>query len=182
MSEIHFLLAEFNFTNMSLLWQKTECQYWQKASFCRSFCLYSDYIVHSVCSQRSETSDSEACRPWSYGGASKGNVPYGEEDHNDEKGHRPRWAYCTVSVQCRGKYNSRFLLSQVVSLHRSTDVHNAYNLFILTIDYSSKNFTTISLLAIERMAIFVVKSIVIQMNGQGYGSIVWWLTQTPYSF
>ena len=45
-----------------------------------------------------------------------------------------------------------------------------YNLFILTIDYS-KNFTTRQLLTIDQMTMFVVKYIVIQINGQVYGSI-----------
>jgi len=53
---------------------------------------------------------------------------------------------------------------------RSIAGHNAYNLFILTIDYS-KNFTTMKLLTIELMAMFVVRSILFQMNGQIYGSI-----------
>ena len=48
--------------------------------------------------------------------------------------------------------------------------HNHYNLFTLTIEYG-KNFTTTQLLTIELMALFMVKSIHIQINGQVYGSI-----------
>ena len=55
-------------------------------------------------------------------------------------------------------------------IHRSIDGHNPYNLLILTIDYS-KNLTTSKLLSIGHMTMFVVKSIVIQIIGQGYGSI-----------
>jgi len=50
-------------------------------------------------------------------------------------------------------------------MHRSIAVHNPYNLFILTIVYS-KNLTSSYLLTIERMAMFVVKSNYIQINGQ----------------
>jgi len=50
-------------------------------------------------------------------------------------------------------------------MHRFIAVHNPYNLFILTIVYS-KNLTTSYLLTIEHMAMFVVKSIHIQINGQ----------------
>ena len=55
-------------------------------------------------------------------------------------------------------------------LHRSIAGHNPYNLFILTIDYSN-DFTTGQLLTIEHIAMFVVKSIVIQINDQVCGSI-----------
>jgi len=41
-------------------------------------------------------------------------------------------------------------------MHRSIAGHNPYNLFNLTIAYS-KNFTTLVLLTIERMTLFVVK-------------------------
>jgi len=44
------------------------------------------------------------------------------------------------------------------------------NLFILTIDYST-SFTTSKLLTIGHMPLFVVKSIVIQINGLGCVSI-----------
>jgi len=54
-------------------------------------------------------------------------------------------------------------------MHRSIAGYNPYNLFIITIDYS-KNFTTRWLLTIGHMAMFVVKSIVIQIIGLGYGS------------
>ena len=50
-------------------------------------------------------------------------------------------------------------------MHRSIAVHNPYNLFILTIVYS-KNLTTSYLLTIEHMAMFVDKSIHIQINDQ----------------
>jgi len=55
-------------------------------------------------------------------------------------------------------------------MHRSIAGYNPYNLFILTIDYS-KNFTTNKVLTIGHMSMFVVKSIVIQINGLAYGSI-----------
>ena len=45
-----------------------------------------------------------------------------------------------------------------------------YNLLILA-QYYSKNFTKRKLLTIGHMAMFVVKSIVIEINGQVYGSI-----------
>jgi len=51
------------------------------------------------------------------------------------------------------------------SMHRSTAGHNPYNLFILTIVYS-KNLPTSYLRTIEHMAMFVVKSIHIQINSQ----------------
>jgi len=53
---------------------------------------------------------------------------------------------------------------------QSISGHHSYNLFILTIDHS-KNFTTIKLLIIEHIAMIVVKSIHIQINGQVYGCI-----------
>ena len=52
-----------------------------------------------------------------------------------------------------------------VYLYRSTAGHNPYNLFILTIVYS-KNIPTSFLRTIERMTMFVVKSIHIQINSQ----------------
>ena len=55
-------------------------------------------------------------------------------------------------------------------MHRSIAGYNPYNLFILTIDYS-KNFTTNKVLTIGHMSMFVVKSIVVQINGLAYGSI-----------
>jgi len=55
-------------------------------------------------------------------------------------------------------------------MHRSIAGYNPYNLFILTKDYS-KNFTTNNVLTKEHMPMFVVKSIVIQINGLAYGSI-----------
>jgi len=55
-------------------------------------------------------------------------------------------------------------------MHMSFDGHNLYNLFILA-KYCSKNFATTSLQTIEPMAVFVVKSIVMQSNSHGYGSI-----------
>ena len=57
-----------------------------------------------------------------------------------------------------------------LSMQRSIADHNPYNMFILTIDFS-KNSTKIKLLTIEHMAMFVVKSIVIQINGKVYGLI-----------
>jgi len=51
------------------------------------------------------------------------------------------------------------------AMHRAIAGHNPYCLFILAID-SSKKFTTLILLAITHMAIFVVKSIYIQIYGQ----------------
>ena len=50
-------------------------------------------------------------------------------------------------------------------MYSSIASHNPYNLIILTIDYR-KNFTTMKLLTIEHMAMFVVKSYYIQINGQ----------------
>jgi len=61
-------------------------------------------------------------------------------------------------------------------MHRSIAGYNPYNLFILTIDYS-KNFTTNKVLTIGHMSMFVVKSIVIQINGLAYGSINYILTE-----
>ena len=55
-------------------------------------------------------------------------------------------------------------------MHRSIAGYNPYNLFIITIDYS-KNFITNKVLTIGHMSMFVVKSIVIQINGLAYGSI-----------
>ena len=55
-------------------------------------------------------------------------------------------------------------------IHRSIAVHNPYYIFILTKDYS-KNCTTRLLLTIEHIAMFVVKCIVIRINGQVNGSI-----------
>jgi len=57
---------------------------------------------------------------------------------------------------------------------------NPYNLIIFIIDYS-KNFTTRLLLTLRHMAMFVVKSFVIPINGQGYGSICSGHPQCPYS-
>ena len=62
------------------------------------------------------------------------------------------------------------------AIFRSIGGYNPYiNLFIITIDYSKK-FTTRLLLTIGHMSMFVVKSIVIKINGLGdpclgYGSI-----------
>jgi len=53
-------------------------------------------------------------------------------------------------------------------MHRS--IAYPYNLVISTIHYST-HFTTIELVTIEHMVMFVVISIVIQINGQVYGSI-----------
>jgi len=50
-------------------------------------------------------------------------------------------------------------------MHRSNAGHNPYNLFILTNVYC-KNLTTRLLLTIECMAMFVVESVQIQINGQ----------------
>ena len=55
-------------------------------------------------------------------------------------------------------------------MHRSIAGYTPCYLFILTIDYS-KNFTTMLLLTIEHMAMFVDKFIHIRINGQVYGSI-----------
>jgi len=58
-------------------------------------------------------------------------------------------------------------------MHRSIagySPYSPYNLFILTI-YYSKNFTTNKVLTIGHMPMFVVKSVVIKMNGLAYGSI-----------
>jgi len=63
---------------------------------------------------------------------------------------------------CQNKY--RFInTSDWTALHRSTAGHNPYNPYVLTI-YYSKNLTTVQMLIIEHMAMFVVKSIHIQMN------------------
>jgi len=64
-------------------------------------------------------------------------------------------------------------------MHRSIAGYNPYNLFILT-KYYSKNFTTNKLLAIGHMPMFVVKSIVIQINGLAYGSINYVVIYTRY--
>jgi len=68
---------------------------------------------------------------------------------------------------------------QICEIHWSISTHYLYNMFIITIDYS-KNLTTIKLLTIEHMAKFVVKYmyIVIQINGQVYGSVKIW---PPYA-
>jgi len=55
-------------------------------------------------------------------------------------------------------------------MHRSIAGHNSYNLFILTKGYS-KIFTTRKLPQLGHVAMLVVKSIVIQINGHCYGSI-----------
>jgi len=55
-------------------------------------------------------------------------------------------------------------------MHRSIDDHNLYNLFIWTKDYR-KIFTTRYWLKIVHMTMFVVKSNVIQIDSQGYGSV-----------
>jgi len=66
-------------------------------------------------------------------------------------------------------------------MHRSTAGHNPYNLLILTKDYS-KNLTTSYLLSIRHTSMFVVKSIVIHINGQGYGYIDYLVyTRIPFS-
>jgi len=54
--------------------------------------------------------------------------------------------------------------------------YKPYNMFISTI-YYSKNLTTKKVLTIGHMPMFVVKSIVIQINGLTYGSIN---TRTSY--
>ena len=55
-------------------------------------------------------------------------------------------------------------------IHRSIVGYNPYNLFIVTI-HNSKNFTTRRLLIIGHIPMYVVKSVVIQINGHGYGFI-----------
>ena len=55
-------------------------------------------------------------------------------------------------------------------MRRSIAGHNPYNLFIFTID-DSKNFTTTYVQTVEHMAMCVIKSIVIQTNGQVYWPI-----------
>jgi len=64
----------------------------------------------------------------------------------------------------------KLCLSTIKTMHRSIAGYNPYNLFILTIDYST-NFTTNKVLTIGHMSMFVVKSIVIQITGLAYGSI-----------
>ena len=61
---------------------------------------------------------------------------------------------------------------EVTLMHRSIAGHNPYIMFIniLTIDFT-KNFTTRQLLTIRLMAIFVVKSSVIEINDQDCESI-----------
>jgi len=58
-------------------------------------------------------------------------------------------------------------------MHRSTAGHNPYNLFIVTKDYS-QNVTTSLLLTIVHMAMLVVKSIVIHINGRGMDLSIKW--------
>jgi len=67
----------------------------------------------------------------------------------------------------KGLYNFKCYL-----MHRSimVVVYNPYNLFTLSL-YYSKNSTTSWLLSIGHRPMFVVKSIVIQINAMGYGSI-----------
>ena len=55
-------------------------------------------------------------------------------------------------------------------MHISIAGYNPHNLFILTIEYS-KNFTTNKVLTTGHMSMFVVKSIVILINGLAYGYI-----------
>jgi len=64
----------------------------------------------------------------------------------------------TLKLYAMNKYFVGFLM------HRSIAGYNHYNLFILTKDYS-KNFTTNKVLTIGHMSVFVVKCIVIQING-----------------
>ena len=71
---------------------------------------------------------------------------------------QPKW---TVGI---------FWIWQKCTRHRYISGHNPYKLFILTIDYS-KNFATMQSLTIEHMAMFVVKSIHIQMKWSGYGPV-----------
>jgi len=72
---------------------------------------------------------------------------------------------------CAYTVNTNKLIIGVANvMHRSIAGYNPYNLFILTIDYS-KNFTTNKVLTIGHMSMFVVKSIVIQINGLASGSI-----------
>ena len=66
-------------------------------------------------------------------------------------------------------------------MHRSIAGYNPYYLFFLTIDYS-KNFTTNKVLAIGHMSMFVVKSIVIQINGLAYEFINYVLPSQGDSF
>jgi len=66
-------------------------------------------------------------------------------------------------------------------MHRSIAVYNSYNLFILTKDYRT-NFTTRLLPTTGHMSMFVVKSIVIQINGHSYGSINYRPQQTSHWF
>ena len=55
-------------------------------------------------------------------------------------------------------------------VRRYIDDHNTHNSLIWTIDYI-ETFTTRYLVMIGHMAMFVVTSIVIQINGQCYGNI-----------
>jgi len=68
------------------------------------------------------------------------------------------------------KYTYMHVQVRCLCCNRSIAGHNLYNLFIFTIDYS-QNFTTRYFLAIEHVAMFEVKSIVIQIIGQVYGSV-----------
>jgi len=51
------------------------------------------------------------------------------------------------------------------TMHRPIYDHNSYNLIMLTIDYNT-NFTTMLWQTIEHMAVFVVRSIRMQIIGQ----------------
>jgi len=59
--------------------------------------------------------------------------------------------------------------TKVKNMHRSIAGYDPYNMFILTIDYCT-NFTTNKVITIGHMSMFVVKSIVIQINDLAYGS------------
>jgi len=56
-------------------------------------------------------------------------------------------------------------LTEADIIHISIDGHTPYNLLILTNDYS-KTLTTMKMLPLGCMTMFVVTSILIQINGQ----------------
>jgi len=72
------------------------------------------------------------------------------------------FSIATVKIIKNQRYKARGVR---ICMYRSTPGCTPYILFIATTDYS-KNFTTMQLLIIEHIAIYVVKSIHIQNNSK----------------